>query len=604
MSTMMQRKRVLAYIAPAAVIILLVMGTVWAQASGPGLDRAVGAQTAVGTAFTYQGRLDKSGSAVTDTCAFQFSLYDTASGGSQVGSTVTKSSVSVTDGLFTTELDFGSSAFDGNARYLQIAVKCTGESSYTTLNGRVALNPAPYALSLRPGAVISGTTGTMLTGWSETETSAAVGLYGYAKSSNYAAYGVEGAADGTGTGVYGQAPYEGVAGLASASTGASYGVTGTSDSSSGTGVKGYARASSGTTYGVYGQAQSSSGYGVYGTAPSNGVYGEGSSLTGATYGVYGKSLSASGYGVYGDNIASTGTPYGVYGIASSTGSATSYGVYGKSNSSVGTGVGGIAPTNGVYGEASNSSGSTWGVYGKSSSADGYGVYGTNANTNGAGVRGETVNGNGVEGVVDWTNSGTGVGVYGAGGFYGSAARLENANTGIPAVTIQNLGGGSSPALVVTGTTHLEGAVTWKPITSSLSLPAAAFNPNSGGYTFTNNGHTLTPGNVSSTLYLTPVQLPQGATVTRVTFYWTDSSINSNGSASLYRIDMAGSESLMALTATTGSSGTPSSSSTTAILNSSIDNSLYGYYVWLSLPVNNGTVVAHGVIVEYTIDQPY
>ncbi|RMD97216.1 MAG: hypothetical protein D6816_17850, partial [Bacteroidetes bacterium] len=102
---------------------------------------------AAGTAFTYQGQLEKSGSAVTDTCDFQFSLYDASTGGSQVGSTITKSSVSVSDGLFTTELDFGSSAFDGNARYLQIAVKCSGESSYTTLNGRVALNPAPYAVN-------------------------------------------------------------------------------------------------------------------------------------------------------------------------------------------------------------------------------------------------------------------------------------------------------------------------------------------------------------------------------------------------------------------------------------------------------------------------
>ena len=36
--------------------------------------------SAMGTAFTYQGRLVKDGNAVNDTCDFKFSLHDAASG--------------------------------------------------------------------------------------------------------------------------------------------------------------------------------------------------------------------------------------------------------------------------------------------------------------------------------------------------------------------------------------------------------------------------------------------------------------------------------------------------------------------------------------------
>ena len=106
---------------------------------------------AMGTAFTYQGQLRKSGAPVTGSCNFQFSLFDAASGGAQIGATQTKSGVSVSNGLFTIpDLDFGSDAFNGEARWLAIAVQCPGDSGYTALSPRQALTPAPYALAL-PG---------------------------------------------------------------------------------------------------------------------------------------------------------------------------------------------------------------------------------------------------------------------------------------------------------------------------------------------------------------------------------------------------------------------------------------------------------------------
>ncbi len=94
--------------------------------------------------FTYQGMLKTSGVPANGNYDFQFSLWTANSGGSQVGSTLTRIGVSVSNGLFTTELDFGS-VWDGSDRYFQIAVRPSGGGSYTTLSPRVKLNRAPYS---------------------------------------------------------------------------------------------------------------------------------------------------------------------------------------------------------------------------------------------------------------------------------------------------------------------------------------------------------------------------------------------------------------------------------------------------------------------------
>ena len=105
----------------------------------------------VGTSFTYQGRLELDGSAVNDTCDFQVSLWDAVNAGTHIGSIQAKTNVAVSDGYFTVQLDFGGGAFNGEARWLAIAVRCPADSgSYTDLTPRQALTAAPYALAL-PG---------------------------------------------------------------------------------------------------------------------------------------------------------------------------------------------------------------------------------------------------------------------------------------------------------------------------------------------------------------------------------------------------------------------------------------------------------------------
>ena len=102
----------------------------------------------LGTAISYQGYLSDKGKPATDLYNLRFALYDAMTGGSLVGSpnTVTLSSVPVTNGLFSVALDFGSSAFLGDRRWLEIEVAPNGSSSYTKLSPRTELRPDAYSL--------------------------------------------------------------------------------------------------------------------------------------------------------------------------------------------------------------------------------------------------------------------------------------------------------------------------------------------------------------------------------------------------------------------------------------------------------------------------
>ena len=104
----------------------------------------------LGTAFTYQGRLVDDGNPASGVYDFKFRLFDAASGGSLIGVAQSVDDLTVSDGLFTADLDFGAGAMDGQARWLEIDVKRDAEAGYTTLNPRVALTAAPNALAL-PG---------------------------------------------------------------------------------------------------------------------------------------------------------------------------------------------------------------------------------------------------------------------------------------------------------------------------------------------------------------------------------------------------------------------------------------------------------------------
>jgi hypothetical protein len=159
----MNRNVMLVGVLALALLLGLMIGRVLAQDSGP--QSTDSPQDALGTAFTYQGRLTDDGGPVSDDCDFEFSLWDEGgsgeppAGGTLLG-TDTAEGVQVRDGLFTVSLDFGAAAFNGQARWLQIAVDCGAGA--TTLSPRQRLTAAPYALYAANGPFwsLAGNAGT------------------------------------------------------------------------------------------------------------------------------------------------------------------------------------------------------------------------------------------------------------------------------------------------------------------------------------------------------------------------------------------------------------------------------------------------------------
>ncbi|MCP4536465.1 MAG: hypothetical protein GY832_04900 [Chloroflexi bacterium] len=140
---MMKKKWML--VSVLALVLVLVGGISLALAR-EGLFESLRAPSApLDDAFTYQGELIRDTTPVSDTCDMAFRLYDDSSGGLQVGTAIT-TPVGVVDGLFTVPLDFGATAFAGEARWLEIAVQCPGDPLFTAFPERQALTAAPYAL--------------------------------------------------------------------------------------------------------------------------------------------------------------------------------------------------------------------------------------------------------------------------------------------------------------------------------------------------------------------------------------------------------------------------------------------------------------------------
>src|SRR6266478_3448504 len=119
-------------------ILVLLIALLLSFSSGRAL-----AQT---TAFTYQGRLTDGGTPANGNYDLQFTLWDSASGGSQIGSTQALPAVQVSSGVFTVTLDFGANAFPGANRFLEISARHPSDPSYTTLSPRQPITSTPYAV--------------------------------------------------------------------------------------------------------------------------------------------------------------------------------------------------------------------------------------------------------------------------------------------------------------------------------------------------------------------------------------------------------------------------------------------------------------------------
>jgi hypothetical protein len=364
---------------------------------------------------------------------------------------------------------------------------------------------------------------------------------------------------------------------ASSPTGNAAAVYAQSNAATGAGLSGY-NGSSG--FGVYGG--SSSGTAVQGTAPTLGVVGNATAASGVAYGVKGQNASYNGAGVYGTSSYASGT--GV-----------------KGESSDGPGVYGVSTNgNGTSGQSSSGAG-LWGF-----SVSGDGASGTS--TSGAGLRGTS----GISGTVGIAtrNTGTNYGVYGqnasanGAGVYGTSTYPDGYG------------------VYSDGDAHVEGDLTWKPMTGYVSVAPAAFEPSAhdieyhnDGYMVWHKGGGLTEDKVP---YFAPVVLPHQAQLKSVSVKVCSGKILLAGKFEfrVLRADATtgspsdGPTELALITSAWIDDGICVTYQTSSFTSDIVDNSKYVYYLGAWMVGHAGSeseppeLSLHGAIIEYTVGQPH
>lgn len=258
------------------IMILLVFNVndAWTQGLNlPSEDNA--SEGIVASTISYQGRLinPTTGAPLSGTYDLEFTFWTAqAPSGSQVGAATIKSNQSIVNGLYSTSINIAAGIVNGQELWLQIRA-CPSGGAFETLNPRIQVLPTAYALSLRPGATITGSVDYPGAIVMASNNGSGVGLYGYSTSN---------------TGVYGE-----TAGASSDD----YGIHG--------------HAVDGVSYGVYGYKESGTGgLGVYG---KNEVGGSGVSgfNAGSGNGTWGYSDDYNGVG---GATARTDSNYGLYTI--------------------------------------------------------------------------------------------------------------------------------------------------------------------------------------------------------------------------------------------------------------------------------------------------
>ncbi len=201
------------FIIVIVVGLLLLAGAIHAQGQDPEVQIPSSAEelaAVVSGRIPLQGRLtDADGKPLDGTFTILFRLYDASTGGTVLCEDADP--VGVKEGLFTAEIDgCSTSDIDGKAAYLAVKVGSDPE-----MTPRQPIYPAPYAMSLRPGAQIKGTLASNAILHIENDGSGGRALRAYAMAETGTNYGVVGAsvsADGYGGYFYNNNP-EGGTGL-------------------------------------------------------------------------------------------------------------------------------------------------------------------------------------------------------------------------------------------------------------------------------------------------------------------------------------------------------------------------------------------------------
>lgn len=109
------------------------------------------------TAFTYQGQLRSNNAPANGNFDLQFSVFAAASGGTALTTAISNPTVPVSNGVFSVLLDFGSAAFTGADRYLEVGVRPAGDvNARTILAPRQLIASTPYAIRAGTSTNVTG----------------------------------------------------------------------------------------------------------------------------------------------------------------------------------------------------------------------------------------------------------------------------------------------------------------------------------------------------------------------------------------------------------------------------------------------------------------
>ncbi len=321
----------------------------------------------LGSAFTYQGRIEQGGVPVDGALDLEFALYDASEGGGVVGTLPVLEDVAVANGLFSVQLEFGAAAFAGDERWIEVRSRPGASTGLFVTNGR-QLTATPYALyaksagsaasaSTAQAAPWSGLTGVPLGFADEIDNSFTLPYIGTMDSASALVSISNTNAGGSMvniglplTGLTSLSPGDAIVGESLSGLTGVYGKSLSVDFPAiAYGVRG-----DGEAVGVYGLGIGGGSSGVYGEGLSYGVQGKG-----LTFGVFGKATSVTGTGILGE-----GTLYGVDGSGSTgvRGQSTVMGGYGVRGESLGDGVYGQTATagkSGIVGVASGGAGTDY-----------------------------------------------------------------------------------------------------------------------------------------------------------------------------------------------------------------------------------------------------
>jgi hypothetical protein len=248
------------------------------------------------TAITYQGRLNDGAGPANGRYDFRFSVYDDGTTGTCTAGPITNTAVAVSNGLFTTVMDFGDGPHSAKVIWLDLGVRTNGiVGAFVPLTPRTQLTPVPLALyatnaglalqaqGLTPGAAAGFVSSS---GGSVGGSLSVGGTVTSAETGNSAVVGADGGAGTVGepnTGVYG-----------------------VSANPAGNGVVGEADGAGG--YGVWGMSTLGDG-GVF-TGGANGIVASGNIggyFSGNNYGIYANSTNYAAFLVGDVRILASGT---------------------------------------------------------------------------------------------------------------------------------------------------------------------------------------------------------------------------------------------------------------------------------------------------------